>query len=187
VFEEFGKKGSGFRGLVKRFFVIFLAVFLLAVAVGLIVFLASLPSSRDKKNMAATSEKEQALLAAIEIALEDTGFVMRDMGTEEVYVPFLSVMVLNASSEPVEDLAIRVYFDCRQSFFCEGYAMIFRIQPGEITDAALKCIEPTAFGTVVKGVPLWMTTEPVSYSVQISRGGVYATPIQGKTVFRIID
>jgi len=187
VFEEFDKKRSGFRGLVKRFFVIFLAVFLLALAVGLIVFLASLPSSRDKKNMAAISEKEQALLAAVEIGLEDTGFVMRDMGAEEVYVPYLSVMVLNASSEPIEDLAIRVYFDCRQSFFCEGYAMIFRIQPGEITDAALKCIEPTAFGTIVKGVPLWMTTEPVSYSVQISRGGVYATPIQGKTVFRIID
>jgi hypothetical protein len=187
VFEEFGKKESGFRSLVRRFFVIFLAVFLLAVAVVLLVFLVDIPSAKDKETMAEMSQKEQALLAAVEIGLVETGFVKRDMGTEEVYVPFLSVIVMNASSEPIEDLAIRVYFDCRQSFFCEGYAMIFRIQPGEITDATLKCIEPTAFGTIVKGVPLWMTTEPVNYSVQISRGGVYATPILVKAFFRISD
>jgi hypothetical protein len=147
--------------------------------VALLAFLSGIPSSRDKQKYKEWKEKAGALVRDVPVVVTAAGFVRRQVGGQELYVPALSVLVSNASSRTIEDVELRAWFEGERPFYCRGYARFFRLRPGETSEATLSCIEPTAFGTVVQGVPLWQMSRPMRYGVTVIQNRVSAEVANG--------
>jgi hypothetical protein len=185
MFEEFDRRKLQFGAIAKKLFYIFSAALLLFLGIAILFLLSWIPSHREKEARREIAEKERSVLDSVDFAAKEMGFVRRSVGNYDVYVPSLTIFVGNRSPKTIEDISLRAYFRSGDSFFCQGYARIFYIQAGEITEASLRCTEPTVFGTVVNGIRLWQTTNPVEYEVHAYLAGVQVVPIKGKTIFKV--
>lgn len=130
--------------------------------------------------------KRQALLNSVRVGILDSGFLKRNVGANDYYVPMLTVLISNVSASTIENLEVIASFASEGVFSCQSNARIYRLRPGETTEASLKCIEPTGFGAVITGVSLSETMQPVRFSVRVHYGDAYATVEQGNSTFKLM-
>ncbi|MBM3311134.1 MAG: hypothetical protein FJY80_06475 [Candidatus Aminicenantes bacterium] len=148
-------------------------------AVAFFAILSGIPSSRDKEKYEDYRERAAALLRDVPVAVTAAGFALRRVGSQDLYVPSLTVLASNATGRAVEDIDLRAWFEGKEAFRCRAYGRIFRLQPGETAEASLQCVEPTLFGSVVLGVPLWKVSQAVEYGLTVRVGRVSAPAARG--------
>jgi hypothetical protein len=185
MFEEYSRKAR-LSDRVKRWLLIFPSVVAFGVILGAVAGLYSLRSQRQAKQIRRMEDQTRALLNSIRVGIAESGFVKRSVGGSDLYVPMLTVVISNVSASTIEDLVVAAYFVSEGIFSCQSSARIFRLGPGETTEAGLKCIEPTGFGSVITGISLSQTMQPVSFSVLVHCGAAYATVEQGKSTFKLL-
>jgi hypothetical protein len=154
--------------------------------VALVAGIFSLRSGKEIRLIRQLDAKRQELLASFRVGILESGFLKRNVGGHDFYVPMLTVLVSNVSNSTLENIDIIADFESEGGLSCQSSVRLFHLGPGETTEAALKCIEPTGFGSVVTGVPLSGTIQPVSFSVRVHHGYVYATVEQGKSTFKLL-
>ena len=185
MFEEYSRKAR-LSDRVKRLLLIFPSVVAFGAILGAVAGLFSLRSQRQERQVRRMGEQTSALLNSIRVGIAESGFLKRSAGENDLYVPMLTVVVSNVSASTMEDLVVTAYFVSEGIFSCQSNVRIFRLSPGETTEAALKCIEPTGFGSVITGVTLSQTMQPIRFSVHLHHRQVYAVVEQGKSTFRIL-
>ncbi len=185
MFEEFSRN-SRLSRKATRYLLIIPAVVGLGLILALVAGIMNLRSGTEIRKSRQWEAKRQALLDSIRVGVLESGFLKRSVGGDDLYVPMLTVVVTNASTSMIENLALSAYFASEGIFSCRSSARIFRLGPGETTDASLKCIEPTGFGSVITGITLSQTMQPVSYSLYFHHRDVYAMVEQGRGTFRIL-
>jgi hypothetical protein len=185
MFEEYAKKtrvGDRLRSYILAVPAV-LAFCLILVFFGLF---SSLRSGKERKELQRLAEMRQALLNSIQVSVVESGFLKRNVGGADLYVPMMTVEIANISSSAIENLQITGFFESESVFSCQSFARIYRLGPGEITEASLRCIEPTALGSVITGISLAQTMQPVNFSVHIRHEDVYATVQRGTSTFRLL-
>ena len=111
MLKEYGRDKASFRDFLRKFLLIFTAVFLFVLALVLFGFLASLTTFKEKEGARLAVEQERAILATVRFAIKEMGFVKRNVGAQDVYIPSLTVLVSNDSKNVIEDLSVRVFFN----------------------------------------------------------------------------
>jgi hypothetical protein len=185
MFEEFAKKTRVVDHL-KRYLLVIPAVLAFCLVLVLFALVASLRSGKEGREARRLAESRKVLLDSVRMAVVESGFLRRKVGTSDVYVPMVRVQISNVSTSTIENLEVMCYFESESVFSCQSYARIFRLGPGEITEASLRCIEPTGFGTVITGISLPQTTHPVNFSIQVHHQDAYATFERGTSTFRLL-
>jgi len=187
MYDPYKTSGPGLKERFKRAALFAAAVLAFGIAVVLFALLANIPSGRDREKTRESEERAAALLRDVTVAVAGSGFTPRRVGAQELYVPSLSVLVSNATSRTIEDVELFAWFGGRVSFFCRAYARVFRLAPGETSDATLKCVEPTAFGTVVEGVHLWELSQPVRYGLSLRLKRITVQAAEGLLEAKIVN
>jgi len=171
---------------IKRYLFVIPAILVFVLALVLFGLLSNLHTGKEKRDLKQITEKTRQLLDSVRVVVTESGYIMRNVGPRELYVPVLQTLIQNDSSSMIEDLELTCYFESEKSFFCQGYSRIFRLRPDEITEASLRCIEPTGFGAIVNGVSLAQTARPMHYDVRIKLKDADANVLKGTLTFRII-
>jgi hypothetical protein len=148
-------------------------------AVGFLTFLSGIPSVRDKEKFEDYEKRAAALLRDVPVAVTAAGFALRRVGSQDLYVPSLTVLASNATGRTVEDIDLWAWFEGKEAIRCRASGRIFRLNPGETAEANLKCVEPTLFGSVVQGVPLWKLSQAVEYGLTVRVGRISASAAKG--------
>jgi hypothetical protein len=185
MFEEYDRR-TRLSERAKRYLLFIPAVIVLCLILGLFALFSNLRSGKEMREIRQMEEKRQALLDSVRVAVVDSGFLRRNVGTRDVYVPMITVQISNISSTAVEDLAVTVFFESKGVFSCQGNQRIHRLPAGETTEASLRCAEPMGFGTLITGVSLSQTMQPVSFSIRILHQDVHATVQRGSATFRLL-
>jgi hypothetical protein len=187
MFDPYGPAKPGFKERLKKILVFALAILAFGAAAVLFSLLSGIPSGRDKEKFKESKERSAALLRDVQVAVVGTGFAPRRAGVQDLYVPSLSVLISNTTSRTIEDVELRAWFEGGDSFFGRANARLFRLEPGETAEATLKCVEPTAFGTVIQGVPLWQVSKPMSYGLSVHQHLVSAEAARGVLESKILS
>jgi hypothetical protein len=185
MFEEYSRKAC-LSDRVKRLLLIFPSVVAFGAILGTVAGLFSLRSQRLERQVRRMGEQTSALLNSIRVGIAESGFLKRSAGENDLYVPMLTVVVSNVSTSTMEDLVVTAYFVSEGIFSCQSDVRISRLGPGETTEAVLKCIEPTGFGSVITGITLSQTMQPVSFGVHLHHHEVYATVHRETSTFRLL-
>jgi hypothetical protein len=185
MLKEYGQKNRPAERI-TRYLLVVPAILVFALALFLFGLLSNLHTGKEKRDLQQITEKTQQLLDSIRVVIAESGYIVRNIGSRELYVPVVQTLIANDSSSMVEDLELTSFFESEKSFYCQGYSRIFRLRPGEITEASLKCIELTGFGTVVNGVSLAQTARPMHYDVRVRLKDAYAYIQKGTLTFKII-
>lgn len=185
MLKEYGQR-AGERKRFGRYFLVIPAAIIFFLGLVLFGLLSNLRTGKMRTDVRQMEEKTRRLLDSVLVAVSQSGYIQRNVGSRELYVPAVYLLISNESASMVEDLELTCYFNAKEGFGCQGYARIFRLRPGEITEALLRCIEATGFGTVVQGVPLAQTAHPMHYQIQMRHKETYASLQNGDLTFKII-
>jgi len=185
MFEEYSRSTLLSRRA-TRYLLIIPAVVAFGLIVGLVAGIFSFRSGKELRIIRQLEAKRLVLLNSIRVGALESGFLKRSVGGGDLYVPMLTVVISNVSASTIENLGLSAYFVSEGIFSCQSSARIFRLGPGETTEASLKCIEPTGFGSVITGISLPQTMQPVSFSVHLHHREAYATVAQGRSTFRLL-
>jgi hypothetical protein len=185
MFEEYSRT-TRLSDRLKRYLLFFPSVVAFAAILGAVAGLFSLRSQRQERQVQRMEEQTRALMNSIRVGVTEAGFLKRTVGGDDFYVPMLTVLISNVSGSTIENLGVAAYFVSEGIFSCQSSARIFRLGPGETTEASLKCIEPTGFGSVITGISLSQTMQPVSFSVHLHHREAYATVHRETSSFRLL-
>jgi hypothetical protein len=185
MLKEYSQKGRPTERI-TRYLLVVPAILVFSLALVLFGFLSNLRTGKEKRDLQQITEKTRQLLDSVRVVISESGYIVRNIGSRELYVPVVQTLIANDSSSMIEDLELTSDFESEKSFFCQGYSRIFRLRPGEITEASLKCIELTGFGTIVNGVSLAQTARPMHYDVRVRLKDAYASIQKGTLTFKII-
>jgi hypothetical protein len=186
VFEDFAKEKTSPFAILKKAALLVPAVLIFAAAIWFFGFLGGQLSTKDKKAFREQEEREKALAAGISASVVDAGYVMKKTGAGEIYIPTLVVLFTNETDKTRQKLTLVVDFEKERRSFCSGSASLYNLQPWESRDVQVKCLEPTGFATLVTGMSLIETTQPVGYVLSLRSDRMTVTIARGDFSFKII-
>jgi len=185
LFEPIQSKTS-FLERMRRIFLLFCAVFIMGLILLAIAFLATKPTSRQKKDFQRIAAQEDFLMENIQFSVSDAGYLRRSAGGQVLYVPALYIRIDNLSEITVDRLSIRVLFRRKDKDLCHGTGSVIRLTPGSSRDIVFKCLESTDFGTVFRGLNLLQTTQDLRYKLWVTYEDVTISPLQGTFKFKLV-
>jgi len=156
----------------KRALVFILAVALFALGLGILGFLNSIPSTKEKRALAKMRLEEDALSRSFEILVVRSGFQRKSAGARDIYVPCLLVQAVNSSALRTKASTLRVVFLRNGRTFCMAAGSVPVLEPGKDCELWLRCIELMGFASVARGLSLAETTEPMDYEIHLESGRV---------------
>ncbi|HYA48823.1 MAG TPA: hypothetical protein VEG35_03905 [Burkholderiales bacterium] len=154
----------------KRALILILAALLFALGLGILGFLNSIPSIKEKRALARMRLEEEALARTFEIWVVRSGFRQKSTGARDIYVPSLLVEAVNLSGSTSKPSTFMATFLRNGRTFCGAGGSIPALKPGDGCELWLKCIELTGLGSVAWGLSLAETTEPMNYEVWLESG-----------------
>ncbi len=156
----------------KRALLFLLAVAVFAAGLGILGFLNSIPSIKEKRALAKLRTEEERLAKSYEVLVLRSGFQRKSTGDRDIYVPCLYVQVVNASGQTSRPATVWAHFTRNGRTFCRAAGSIPALEPGAGSELWLKCIELMGFASVARGLSLAETTEPMEYGVALESGRV---------------
>jgi hypothetical protein len=186
VFQDYKKERPGFLEILNKVVLIIPVILFLVVAVSLIVRFSGQLSTKDKKALQARVEKENALLSKTSVIVRDAGYTKRSTESGDVYIPSLLVQVMNTDSDARDRLLLYAIFTRRGQPFCSGSISVYHLPPGESREVQIRCLEPTGFGAIAKGLSLMETTAPLTYELFLQAGDVRIKVAEDGLSFKIL-
>jgi len=172
VFQDYKKERPGFLEILNKVILIIPVILFFVVGVSLIVYFSGQLSSKDKRALRARNEMEKALLSKIPVVVTDAGYSRRSTESGDVYIPSLHVQVTNIDTEPKDRLLLYALFKRSGRPFCSGSISVYHLPAAESREAQIRCLEPTGFGAIVKGLSLLETTAPLTYELWLQAGDI---------------
>jgi len=164
----------------RRAFLFILAALLFFVVISLLAVLSNIPTGKEKRALAEIRDAQNRLIRDYGIISVQSGYQRKVGGNGDVYVPLILVRVSNLSDATSRPVEIRAEFLRKERDFCEARGTVPELQPGEIWDMWLKCIEFVGFGSVAWGLPLAETTESMNFNVYLDSDRVSVLLIKDK-------
>jgi hypothetical protein len=149
----------------RRAVVFVLAVAVFAIGLGILGFLNSIPSTKEKRALAKLRQEEESLSRSFAVLVIRSGFQRKSTGERDIYVPCLFVQVANSSSLTSRPVTLRAAFLRNGRTFCGAAGSVPALEPEAGCELWLKCIELLGFASVARGVSLAETTEPMDFVI----------------------
>ncbi len=163
-----------------------LACLIFASAIFLIARLLSLVSPRNSKAIKEEQAREVAFLRSLDFYVVDSGYVKKNSGLREIYVPTVQVYIANSSDRIIGDLWLMANFEREGKFLCRAVRRVVDLKPGENREVGLSCSEAMFMGTVFTGLSLAQTTEDLSYFIWARSNRASVTLLKDVLKFKII-
>jgi hypothetical protein len=186
VFQDYKKERPRFLEILNKVILIIPVILVFVVGVSLIVHFSGQLSTKDKKALQARNEMEKALLSKISVIVRDAGYTRRSTASGDVYIPSLLVQVMNMDAEPKDRLVLLAAFSRGGRSFCSGSTSVYHLPPGESREVQIRCLEPTGFGAIAKGLSLMETTAPLTYELWLRAGDVRIKVAEDGLSFKIL-
>lgn len=171
--------------MLRRALSFFLAVFIFALGIGILILLFNTPNGRQKSALEKMRREEIQLAGAFDVVVMQSGYRVRNSDGRDIYIPSLLVRATNISEGTSKPAGLRVEFLRNGQIFCGAFGQLQELKAGESSEIWLKCIDFVGFGSVAWGLSLAETTETMEYRISLEAGNVSVTVLEDKlrTVF----
>jgi hypothetical protein len=157
----------------------------LLIPVAIIIYGIHLDSRQVKQQYTKIIEEKEAFLRCFDIYVQQSGYLKKRVGIQDIYVPSLRIQVSNLSDQEFSNLMFNAYFQRDGKSFCRATATVMRLRTLETKDIYLRCIDSAVFGSLVSGLSLMDTTDDIEYKVSISHRGKNVNAAEGQLEFSL--
>lgn len=180
IWYEDNRNESSFRTKAQKVFIFLLSAAVIGLAIFTLIYLGNFLSPKTKMELKNRQEQEEALSRAIKGTVIRSGYVRTNLGFEELYVPFITIEIINISEKPIDKILLNAFFYRNEKHICSTSLPLFNIAPNMPIKVDLKCTESTGFGIVAKGVSLAQTSKPMSYGISVISSGIRVSLSKGE-------
>ncbi len=156
--------------MLRRGLIFVASALLFVLAIGILVILSNIPSSKEKRALEKLRQEETKLSQGFDVVVVQSGYRIRANGERDIYIPSLLVRATNISDLTSNVAYLTVEFLKKQRTFCMARAAVPSLKPGGYSELWLKCIDLVGFGSVAWGLSLAETTEGLDYVMSLSSG-----------------
>ena len=121
MFEEYGSRRSGFKERGRKILLFLVAILAFLSGLYVIIFFGQLPTSRQKQVLQERERKEKMLLESLEMDVLDAGFLVRNTGDRQIYVPAVAIRVSNISDVAFSQLTFKIRFRRGRQSICSAH------------------------------------------------------------------
>ena len=164
----------------------YLKILIFLIPAGLIFYMFHLDSLELKKTLAEIELEQQEFLNNFDVYVFESGYMKKQSGVQDIYVPSIALRVTNLSGEEFNKIVFYAYFRRDGRTFCRGSASLFRIKPLEMKDVYLKCVDSAVFGSVVSGLKLIEAFSTIDYTVTLNHQRRRLTVAEGIIEFNVL-
>ena len=172
--------------MLRRVLLFVSAILVFILGIGIVVFLLNMPSGKEKRNWERVRQQESALTRSFDVVVIRSGFLKRNSGRRDIYIPALLVRTTNMSDTDSPETILWASFSRKGDLLCGARSFIPVLKPGESPEIWMKCVELTGFGSVARGLTLAETTEPVDFELHLQSRGVSVVAAKGILGSRIL-
>ena len=156
--------------MLKRGLIFVASALLFVLAIGILVILFNIPSTKEKRALEKLRLEELRLSQSFDIVVVQSGYREKFTGERDIYVPSLLIRATNISDLTSNAANVTVEFLKNHRTFCMARAAVSTLKPGGYSELWLKCIDLVGFGSIAWGLSLAETTEGLDYVISLSSG-----------------
>ena len=157
----------------------------LLIPVAIIIYGIHLDSRQVKQQYTKIIEEKEAFLRCFDIYVQQSGYLKKKAGVQDIYVPSLRIRVSNLTDQEFNNLMFNASFHHEGKSLCRAAASMMKLRPLETKEIYLRCIESAVFGSLVSGLSLMDTTGDIEYEVSISHRGITVNAAEGPLKFNL--
>jgi len=159
---------------------------LLLIPIGFLICMFHLDSQKIKNTYKKIELEQQKFLENFDVYVYESGYMKKQSGVQEIYIPSLIVRVTNLSEEVFNNLVFYANFNREEQIFCRGSATLRQLKSMETKDVYLRCVNSAIFGSIVTGLSLMDTFSKVQYFVSLFHDNQRVTVAEGILDFNVL-
>ena len=145
-----------------------------------------LDSQKIKNSYKKIVLEQQEFFEKFDAYVFESGYLKKQSGVQEIYVPSLTVRVTNLSEKEFSNLVFYAHFKREGKSLCRGSASLSKLKPYDTKEIYLRCVDSAIFGSVVSGLSLMDAFGKVQYTVTLNHEKKRLTLIEGILDFNVL-